>query len=149
MSYDLNRFIKAQDAKYEGYASALSEIKGGRKLSHWIWYVFPQLKGLGWSSIAQYYGIDGVGEAAAYFAHPILGARLIEISRALIDLGETDAAKVLGHTDAMKVRSCMTLFLIVDPGNETFQAVLDKYYGGGLDERTREIIKTRQYDEHH
>jgi len=141
MTYDLNRFIEAQSAGYSGYESALNEIKGGYKQGHWIWYIFPQLKGLGISQTAQYYGIDGIGEARAYLDEPTLKARLIEISKALAGLDETDPVKILGDTDAMKVRSCMTLFLSVDPNNETFQAVIDKFYGGNLDGKTLEILE--------
>lgn len=140
MSYDLNRFHKAQSADNWGYETAINEIKNGRKVGHWIWYIFPQLKELGRSSTAQYYGIDGIDEARAYFTDPVLSARLAEISQALAALAETDPIKILGHTDAMKVKSCMTLFLSVDPNNKTFQTVIDKFYGGKLDQLTIEAL---------
>jgi len=142
MSFDLDRFLKAQSAEYEGYETALKEIRTGRKISHWIWYIFPQLKELGRSPTARYYGIDGINEAIAYSSEPVLWARLIEISQALLDLSETDPVKVLGHTDAMKVKSCMTLFLSVEPNNEVLQAVIDKFYMGRLDDLTVSILKS-------
>ena len=136
MTYDLEKFVKSQNAGYGGYEMALDEIKRGKKQSHWIWYIFPQLKQLGRSSTAQYFGIDDIHEATAYLSHPILGARLIEISQALLDLDETDPVKILGHTDAMKVKSCMTLFLQIQPENKVLRAVIDKYYNGQLDNKT-------------
>ena len=140
MLYDLERFIKSQSARYEGYEMALDEIKHGKKQSHWIWYIFPQLKHLGRSSTAQYFGIGDIQEATAYFSHPILGTRLIEIAQTLLDLDETDPIKILGHTDAMKVKSCMTLFLQIQPENKVFRAVIDKYYGGQLDYKTLSLL---------
>ena len=140
MTYDLNRFHEAQSANYEGYATALAEIKNGRKVGHWIWYIFPQLKELGRSSTAQYYGIDGIDEARTYFADPVLSARLVEISQTFAALAENNPVKILGHTDAMKVKSCMTLFLSVDPNNKTFQTVIDKFYGGKLDGLTIDVL---------
>ena len=141
MSSNLNRFLKAQNAKHEGYKTALSEIRRGRKTGHWIWYIFPQLKELGRSSIAQHYGIDGINEATAYYKEPVLWARLIEISQALLYLSETDPEKILGHTDAMKVKSCITLFLSVEPNNKVLQAVIDKFYMGKLDELTISLLE--------
>jgi len=141
MSFNLNRFLKAQSAENEGYETALKEIKKGRKVGHWIWYIFPQLKELGWSPIAKHYGIDGINEAIAYSSEPVLWARLIEISQALLALSETNPVKILGHTDAMKVKSCMTLFLSVEPNNEVFQAVIDKFYMGELDGQTIAILE--------
>jgi len=139
-SFDLDRFIKAQNDKYEGYNSALSEIRQGRKQGHWIWYVFPQLKNLGRSSTAQFYGIDGIDEARAYLDEPVLRERLIEISQALLEIEETNPVKVLGHTDAMKVKSSITLFLAADPTIEVFRNVLDKFYQGKLDSLTTDIL---------
>ena len=140
MSYDLNRFYKAQSAEYNGNETALTEIKNSQKVSHWIWYIFPQLKNLGRSSKAQDYKIDSIDEARAYFADPVLSKRLVEISKTFADLAEIKPVKVLGHTDAMKVNSCVTLFLSVDPNNKTFKTVIDKYYGGKLDRFTIDIF---------
>ena len=139
-SFDLDRFIKAQNDKCEGYDSALSEIRQGRKQGHWIWYIFPQLKNLGRSSTAQFYGIDGIAEARAYLDEPVLRERLIEISQALLEIDETNPVKVLGHTDAMKVKSSMTLFLAADPKIDVFNQVLNKFYEGKLDALTTDII---------
>jgi uncharacterized protein (DUF1810 family) len=132
-AYDFERFYQAQNRDYQ---IALAEIRNGRKQSHWIWHIFPQLKELGRSSMAKHYGIDGIGEAIAYLSEPELCSRLIEISQALLSLDEFKPEMALGYTDAMKVRSCMTLFLQVEPHNDVFQSVIDKFYGGGLDERT-------------
>ena len=139
-SFDLDRFIEAQNDKYEGYDSALSEIRQGRKQGHWIWYVFPQLKNLGRSSTAQFYGIDGIDEARAYLDEPALHERLIEISQALLEIEETNPVKVFGHIDAMKVKSSMTLFLAADPKIEVFNQVLNKFYQGKLDALTTDIL---------
>jgi uncharacterized protein (DUF1810 family) len=141
MDYNLSRFIKAQGKRYAGYARALTELSvDERKSRHWIWYVFPQLKQLGRSSKARYYGISTIEEASAYLSHPVLGKRLIEIAETLASIDENDAAKILGSTDAMKVKSCMTLFLSASPGNKAFQAVIDKFYNGETDCLTLEIL---------
>lgn len=136
----MERFLKAQEKQY---IQALAEIKNGRKSSHWIWYIFPQLEELGRSSTAKYYGIKNVDEAKEYISHPLLRERLIEISEALID-NDRPAVEILGHTDAMKVRSCMTLFHIADPSEEVFVRVIDKFYGGQYDKLTLDIIKRGQ-----
>ncbi|MDE6848886.1 MAG: DUF1810 domain-containing protein [Ruminococcus sp.] len=133
----MERFLKAQEVHY---TQALSEIKNGRKSSHWIWYIFPQLAELGRSSTAKYYGIKDFEEAREYISHPLLCERLVEISEALLD-NDCSAVEILGHTDAMKVRSCMTLFHIADPLAEVFVKVIDKFYGGQYDEFTLDIIK--------
>lgn len=133
----MERFLKAQETQY---IQALAEIKTGRKSSHWIWYIFPQLEELGRSSTAKYYGIKNVDEAREYISHPLLRKRLIEISEALLD-NDCPAVEILGHTDTMKVRSCMTLFHIADPSAEVFIKVIDKFYGGQYDEFTLDIIK--------
>ncbi len=119
-----NRFIQAQNLTYE---TALTEICNGRKLSHWIWYIFPQLQGLGYSANANYYGITSLGEAKAYLAHPVLGPRLREITSALLNHKDKSAAEILAM-DAIKVRSCMTLFDIVSP-NDIFSQVLKQFFG--------------------
>lgn len=136
----MERFLKAQEKQY---IQALAEIKNGRKSSHWIWYIFPQLEELGRSSTAKYYGIKNIDEAKEYISHPLLRERLIEISEALID-NDRPAVDILGHTDAMKVRSCMTLFHIADPSAEVFVKVIDKFYGGQYDKFTLDIIKRGQ-----
>lgn len=135
--YDLSRFISAQQ---RDYATALREIQGGRKRSHWMWYIFPQLKGLGMSYTAQLYGIDGLGEARAFLADPYLGANLREICGALLGLGTNDASYVFGYPDDLKLRSSMTLFKLAADDGAVFDAVLKKFYGGREDQRTRELL---------
>ncbi|MBC3798406.1 DUF1810 domain-containing protein [Acetobacterium tundrae] len=132
----VERFVKAQE---ESYGQALTEIKNGRKRSHWMWYVFPQLKGLGSSETARYYGIENQQEAKAYMAHPVLGSRLLEISGELLKLESSAANAVFGRPDDLKLKSSMTLFYLVD-GNPTFKAVLDKYFGGEIDEVTADQL---------
>lgn len=134
----MERFLKAQETQY---INALAEIKNGRKTSHWIWYVFPQLEQLGRSSTAKYYGIKNIDEAKDYISTPLLRERLVEISEALLD-NDCSAVKILGYTDAMKVRSCMTLFHCADPSIEVFGRVIDKFYGGQYDKLTLDIIKS-------
>ena len=132
----MQRFIQAQETSYP---TALAEVRAGYKSSHWMWYIFPQLKGLGFSSTAQYYGINGREEAMAYLKHPVLGARLREITTAFLQLSGVSAKEVLGHTDAMKMLSCMTLFNVVTP-KDIFQQVIDKYYNGRVDRRTLSLL---------
>lgn len=139
MNYDLNRYL---DAQKRDYKIALEEIKNGRKYSHWVWYIFPQLIELGRSSTAIYYGIKGIGEATAYLNHAMLRERLIEISTVLLSLETNDPTEVLGKRNDMKVRSCMTLFSNVRPEISVFQAVLDKFYNGTLDARTIDLLKS-------
>ncbi len=138
-SYDLARFVKAQAGPF-GYDRALAEIRAGRKQSHWMWYIFPQLAGLGRSETARYYGIRDLSEAAAYLAHPLLGPRLREISAALLELESSDALAVMGSPDHLKLHSCMTLFLAADPAAEVFRQVLDKFYQGRPDGRTLGLL---------
>ncbi len=137
MSYDLERFVRAQEHSWH---DALAEIRGGRKRSHWMWYIFPQIAGLGMSSTAQYYAIQDLQEAEEYLAHPILGPRLLEISRALLALDTDDASAVFGWPDDLKLRSSMTLFSCAAEDCPVFQQVLDKYYGGLPDERTLALL---------
>jgi uncharacterized protein (DUF1810 family) len=137
MAYDLQRFKDAQEWDYQ---TALTEIRSGRKLSHWIWYVFPQLQGLGRSSMCARYGIEGMGEAEAYLDDETLRARLVEISQALLELDTNDPVAVMGGIDALKLRSCMTLFSLTRNADRVFQEVLDKYYGGEPDRRTLELL---------
>ncbi len=135
MAYEpnLQRFL---DAQARDYAAALAEIKGGRKRSHWIWYIFPQVQGLGFSSTSRHYAIRDLGEAAAYLQHPVLGSRLEEISRALLGLPGGNATAVLGTPDDLKLRSSMTLFTQVPGASPVFRQVLDKFFGGQADPLT-------------
>lgn len=133
----VERFVQAQaNGEYE---RALAEIQSGRKRTHWIWYVFPQVIGLGRSQTAIYYSIASAGELAAYVAHPILMPRLREITQALLELDETNPEHVMSWIDAKKLRSCMTLFGDAT-GEPVFQAVLGQYYHGRPDPRTRDIV---------
>ncbi|MBD5195784.1 MAG: DUF1810 domain-containing protein [Bacteroidales bacterium] len=129
---DLNRFIEGQSTRYGDYETAYEEISKGRKVSHWIWYVFPQLKGLGHSRRSIYYGIADRKEAEAYLRHPVLGERLREITNALLRHEGRDPEAIFGSIDANKVRSCMTLFDCISP-NDIFGDVLDIFYEGKRD----------------
>ncbi|MGY1714250.1 DUF1810 domain-containing protein [Geodermatophilus sp. SYSU D01106] len=131
--YRLSRFV---DAQTDTWAQALTELRAGHKTSHWMWFVFPQVEGLGRSATAQRYAISGLDEARAYLAHPVLGERLVEAAQALTDLPGTDAAAVLGSVDAQKLRSSMTLFARADPAQPVFRTVLDQYFGGEEDGAT-------------
>lgn len=136
--YDLRRFLDAQD---ESYDRALAELQAGRKDSHWMWFVFPQIRGLGASSMAQYYAIQHTAEAQQYLAHPVLGARLRECAAALLGIEGKTANQILGTPDDLKLRSSMTLFARVDQdGTSIFRRVLDKYFQGQPDPRTLEIL---------
>ena len=137
MAYDLNRFLTAQE---RDYAQALAEIRAGRKRSHWIWYIFPQLRGLGYSYNADYYGIVDAEEARQYLAHPVLGARLREITTALLELPESDPLLVMGRPDDLKLCSSMTLFEYAAEQDSVFGKVLDKYYGGRRDAATLRML---------
>jgi uncharacterized protein (DUF1810 family) len=136
---DLQRFVAAQDAGGT-YARALAELRAGAKRSHWMWFVFPQVAGLGFSETSRRYAISGLDEARGYLAHPVLGPRLRECAQALLDLPGSDAAAVLGGVDAQKLRSSMTLFARADPADPLFGAVLAKYFGGREDEATTSRI---------
>ena len=131
--FDLSRFIKSQK---RDFSLALEEIRSGRKTSHWMWYIFPQLKGLGYSGMSQYYGLDGVMEAAAYMEDKTLRSNLITICQALLALEGKSADEIFGYPDNYKLRSCMTLFLRAAPDCPIFREVLDKYFGGVEDEKT-------------
>lgn len=139
--YDLDRFIKAQNRDYE---TALEEIKAGYKRSHWMWYIFPQIIGLGRSEIAVYYSIVDRGEAESYMQNDLLREHLLEISEALLQAESDDATHVMGFPDDMKLQSCMTLFATVAPEYEIFQKVLDKFFHGEKDKRTLEILQKEQ-----
>ena len=135
--FDIERFVRAQDGG--AYGQALAEIRAGRKRSHWIWFVFPQVLGLGHSPMAERYGIASRAELDAYVNHPLLRTRLLEISHALLALPGSDPVAVLGGIDALKVRSSMTLFGLTG-ADPVFSAVLDKYYAGSRDELTLRIV---------
>lgn len=128
-------------AQEQDYDQALKEIRSGRKQSHWIWYIFPQLKDLGFSSTAKYYGIRDLDEAKAYLREPTLSTRLIEISKALLMLNENDPETVMGYPDDMKLRSSMTLFSAADPDEPVFTQVLEKFFHGKADDRTLNLIR--------
>lgn len=133
--YDLERFVTAQD---EGgtYERALGELRSGRKRSHWVWFVFPQIAGLGSSPMAREYAIGSRAEAGAYLEHPVLGPRLGECVRALLAIEVGSAEAILGEIDAVKLRSSMTLFARANPGEPLFQQVLDRYFEGATDPET-------------
>lgn len=134
----LQRFILAQQSDY---TTALSEIKNGRKQSHWMWYIFPQIAGLGFSEMAQRYAIKDLQEAAEYLDHPVLGARLSEISNALLFIENKSANEIFGKPDDMKLKSSMTLFSKVPGADPVFAKVLDKYFDGTADLKTIELLK--------
>ena len=135
--YDLNRFLQAQENDYE---RALAEIKSGRKESHWMWFIFPQLDGLSSSSTAKFYAIKNVAEARAYLAHPVLGARLIECFEATLRLQYSSATAIFGSPDDLKLASCATLFATVSPPNSVFERLLEKLYHGRRDEKTLQLL---------
>jgi uncharacterized protein (DUF1810 family) len=134
---DLERFVAAQEDTYD---RALRELRAGRKTSHWMWWVFPQVAGLGQSPTSRQYAVADLAEARAYLRHDVLGPRLVECCRALLDLGEVGAVQVLGPIDAMKLRSSMTLFAHADPGERVFGEVLAKFYASEEDERTVALL---------
>ncbi len=129
----LSRFVEAQAGTYD---QALAELRAGRKTGHWMWFVFPQVAGLGRSPTAQHYAVSGLDEARAYLAHPVLGPRLVESAQALLDLRGDDAVAVVGSIDAVKLRSSMTLFAHADPTQPVFRAVLERYFRAAEDEAT-------------
>jgi uncharacterized protein (DUF1810 family) len=137
--FDLERFVAAQD-QGGTYDAAVAELRDGRKRSHWMWFVFPQIAGLGQSPISRRYAISSLAEAQAYLAHPVLGPRLIESARIVSELEGRGAQDIFGGIDAIKLRSSMTLFARADPGNDVFQAVLDAYFGGVPDEATERLL---------
>jgi uncharacterized protein (DUF1810 family) len=138
--YELERFVRAQDSDYE---RALSEIRSGRKQSHWMWYVFPQFEGLGFSATSRRYAIKSIAEAEAYLAHPVLGARLIECAEAVLQIDGRSAIEIFGSPDDMKLRSSATLFAYFVPAASVFHRLLDKYYGGARDDATVRLLDGR------
>ena len=137
MPFDLERFVTAQDGVYEG---VLRELRQGRKTSHWIWFVFPQVAGLGRSDLSRFYGIESLDEARAYLAHQILGPRLRECASAVLATSGLSADQIFGSLDAMKVRSSMTLFQRAAPGEALFTEMLERFYGGVTDDSTDALL---------
>jgi uncharacterized protein (DUF1810 family) len=137
--YGLERFVSAQD-QGGTYETAVRELRAGSKRSHWMWFVFPQIAGLGQSPISRRYSISSLDEARAFLAHRVLGPRLIECTRILAELEGASAPDVFGAVDAMKLRSSMTLFARADPDNPLFGGVLDAYFAGVADEATDRLI---------
>ena len=134
----LDRFLEAQERMY---SIALKEIQNGEKESHWMWYIFPQLRGLGRSQMAYVYGIDGINEAKAYLAHPVLSARLIEICEALLEHKDEDIEDILGDIDDMKLRSSMTLFSSLSEDHSVFHQILECFYKNVIDEFTIKLLE--------
>jgi uncharacterized protein (DUF1810 family) len=137
--FDLDRFEQAQADDYE---QALQEITAGRKVSHWMWYIFPQLDGLGFSPMAKRYAVKSLDEARAYLAHPLLGPRLVACAEAAVAVDGRTATQIFGTPDDLKLKSSATLFAAVSPPGSVFERLLDKFYGGRRDERTLDLLKT-------
>lgn len=135
--YDLTRFVEAQESCYQ---TALKELRSGYKLTHWMWFIFPQLRQLGRSTTAKYFGISGIEEATAYLENPVLAQRLREVTTAILGLPTNDPVKVFGNIDSIKLRSSMTLFDAVAP-DDLFARVIDKYFAGKKDGGTLEILR--------
>ncbi len=135
--FQLERFVEAQDGIY---STVLSELRAGKKRSHWMWFVFPQFAGLGFSSTAAYYAIKSVAEARAYLSHPVLGPRLQECVEALLELDGLTVSVIFGYPDDLKFCSSMTLFDFVAPDNTLFKEAIDKYCGGRRDDKTLTLL---------
>jgi uncharacterized protein (DUF1810 family) len=135
--YNLSRFVQAQEQTYD---QALSELNLGRKRSHWMWYVFPQLDGLGSSPIAKLYSIKSEDEARAYLKHPTLGPRLVECAKAILSVDGKSAREILGSPDDLKLKSCATLFAQVSPPGSVFERILEKFYDGERDAATLRLL---------
>lgn len=138
MEKSLDRFLIAQQ---NYYYDAYTELKAGKKRSHWMWFIFPQIRGLGYSDMAKYYAIESREEAENYITDPTLGHNPIEISTVLLEIKDNDAKKVMGEPDDRKLQSCMTLFSTVAPEIDVFENVLQKFYGGVKDSKTLEILQ--------
>jgi uncharacterized protein (DUF1810 family) len=141
--YDLERFVEAQNAGGT-YERVLAELRLGHKTSHWMWFVFPQIAGLGQSQMSRTYAIGSLSEARAYLAHPILGSRLKECCRLVLDTRAPTAEAIFGGIDAVKLRSCVTLFGRADPSEPLFSQVLDRYFNGRPDPATKELLAASQ-----
>ena len=139
--YDLARFVRAQERDYE---RALAEIRSGSKRSHWMWYIFPQVDGLGVSATSRQYAIKSVAEAEAYLRHPVLGPRLFEMCDAVLGVQGRSALDIFGSPDDMKLRSCATLFASVSPRGSVFERLLDQFFGGARDEKTLRLIGRKE-----
>lgn len=135
---NLKRFL---DAQQRDYATALAEIKAGSKRSHWMWYIFPQIDGLGYSDMAKRYAIKDLAEATDYLAHPVLGQRLKDISAALMELKSNSATQIMGSPDDLKLRSSMTLFALVEGNDSVFDKVLKKFFDGHKDPATLQLVR--------
>ncbi|WP_114938666.1 DUF1810 domain-containing protein [Mucilaginibacter endophyticus] len=135
---DLKRFL---DAQQRDYATALNEIKMGHKRSHWMWYIFPQIEGLGFSDMAKRYAIKDLAEAREYLSHPVLGQRLKEISAALLQIQHNNASLVMGRPDDLKLRSSMTLFALAGGNGSVFDQVLKKFFDGNKDPATLQLVR--------
>jgi uncharacterized protein (DUF1810 family) len=135
---DLQRFVTAQEGCY---AQVRSELAVGRKSTHWMWFIFPQLRGLGRSSTAWHYGIGSLREAQAYLGHPVLGSRLRECTRLLLEVEGRSIRDILGYPDDLKLRSCLTLFAQASGGGALFERALETYYHGEPDEQTLELLR--------
>ena len=138
-NHDLSCFVSAQEGRYE---MAYAELANGRKRSHWMWYIFPQLSGLGSSPMARRYALSGLEEAKAFLAHPLLGTRLVNISALLLGLETNKPTEIFGFPDDIKLRSSMTLFALACPEEPVFQQVLDRFFGGGKDPLTLRLLRT-------
>lgn len=138
-SFGLDRFLEAQ-ARGETYERALLELRGGRKSTHWMWFVFPQIAGLGRSAMAERYAIASIEEARAFLDHPVLGARLRECVATLNDLGTSSAVDIFGSIDAMKLRSSLTLFVEASPEESSFSVCLDRFFRGAADDATKTLL---------
>ncbi|MBF4515671.1 DUF1810 domain-containing protein [Flavobacterium sp. ANB] len=140
MAYNTNNLVRFLDAQNKLYLVALSEIKKGKKESPWMWFIFPQIKGLGSSDTSKFYEIQNADEAIAYLEHPILGKHLIEITKELINTNERSALEILGLSDAEKLKSSMTLFASIQNTEPVFQEIINKYFDGGLDFHTIQLL---------
>ena len=141
--HDLNRFVQAQENDYE---RALSEVRQGRKRSHWMWYIFPQCDGLGCSQTSKRYAIKSVAEAKAYLSHPVLGPRLLECVEATLSVEGRSAYAIFGTPDDMKLQSCATLFAYVSPRGSVFERLLDKFFQGEHDNKTLRLLGVSDKD---
>ncbi|MBC5774982.1 DUF1810 domain-containing protein [Pontibacter sp. KCTC 32443] len=138
-NYNLNRFLEAQESTYQ---AALAEIRNGRKRSHWMWFIFPQLAGLGFTETSQFYAIKSIDEATAYLHHPVLGKRLLEITEALLTIEGKSANQIFGSPDDAKLKSSMTLFAAISDENSVFRKVLEKYFNGQKDTKTLQLLES-------
>ncbi len=135
---DLERFVEAQQNIYQ---QVLKELRNGKKTSHWMWFIFPQIEGLGYSSTAKYYSIKNIKEAKEYLAHPVLGSRLLECFNILLNIKNKTADDIFGYPDNLKLKSCITLFHFISPQENVFEKALQKYFFGGQDEKTISIVQ--------